>query len=161
MDWRTATGFLKMLSIMKKPYFIALGLMFSTALLRLAVADFEFGNLTFDSGNFALAVRDYSVQHDRPHLPGYILYVVFLKVLSSITASPGIAASILFSSLSSSVFFWLFKKWFSSGCALIITLFILVNPMAWFSGATAEIYSFELLFSGLLVLAGTSHRWIY
>jgi hypothetical protein len=149
------------LKTMKKPWFIAILLIILTAFSRIAVADFDYGNLSFDSGSFALAVKDFSIQDGRPHLPGYILYVGFLKILAPYTKSPGVLAAIIFSSLSAPILFFLFKKYLLKTDALLLTLFVIFNPMAWFSGATAEIYSFDLLFSSALVLAGISGRWIY
>lgn len=144
-----------------KNIFFTFFIIILTAFSRLAVADVEHGNFSFDSGNFALALQDYSIENDRPHLPGYILYVQFLKALSALTAAPGAVASVIFSSISAGLLFLLFKTRFPQAEALLLALFVVLNPMAWFSGATAEIYSFDLMFSAALVLAGISGRGIY
>lgn len=119
---------------------------------------------SFDNGNFALAVKSYSISDARPHIPGYFLHIKLITLFSLLTRNIFAAMTLLsalYSGMTAGILFLLLHKWFSSKDAIFVTLFTITNPLVWFYGCSSEIYSFDFLLGILLVYIGLSRRMIY
>ena len=119
---------------------------------------------SYDSGNIALAVEDYNISEERPHLPGYFLYVQSLRLINNFTGNTQQSIIILmsvFSALGSGLLYLLLCRYYNRKISLLISLLFITNPLVWFFGSIAEIYSFDLFFSLILVLSGMSRKYIF
>ncbi|MCL5991197.1 MAG: DUF2723 domain-containing protein [Bacteroidetes bacterium] len=119
---------------------------------------------SYDSGNYCLASISYSIENDRPHLPGYFLYVQLVKNIYQITHNfyySLLFLSILFSSISSVFVYLILKNYFKIIQSYLLTLIILFNPLVWFYGSSTEIYAFDLFFSSLVFYTGIQRNGIY
>lgn len=144
---------------------IIIGTLFITTVIsRVFFSSWECNAYSFDEGNYALAVQSYSIQHTRPHLPGYYLQVKTIRIISSLTGNVFSAmalVSALYSGLAAALLWLLVRRWFLWQDALLIVLLTMTNPLVWFYGCTGEIYAFDLFFSVALVYFGTHPRYIY
>jgi hypothetical protein len=119
---------------------------------------------SYDTGNIALAADNYNIAEERPHLPGYFLYVMlirFVNIFSGSTHTSIILLQVLFSAAGITLLYVFLRDFAERKTALMVTFFIATNPLVRFFGGTTEIYSFDLFFSVLLVLAGTRQKYIY
>jgi hypothetical protein len=115
-----------------------------------------------DTGNIVLAVQSYNIAEERPHLPGYFLYVMILRLCNHLTGntqSSILLLQALFSAFGAGLIFLLLRKFFDRKTSLIVAVLITTNPLVWYFGSISEIYSFDLFFSLLFVLAGTNKRY--
>lgn len=150
--------------ILRKDY-LAFGMLFflAVALRLFSVADTNVWH-SQDTGNIALAVADYNIAEERPHLPGYYLYVQLIRLLNLLignTHTSVIFLVILFSSLGTALSYLIFRKYFEISTSLILAAALMTNPLVWFNGSVTEIYSFDLFFSALFFLIGTNKRTIW
>jgi len=104
----------------------------------------------WDSVNFALGLKDFSIADGQPHFPGYLFYVLMGKAVHLLFENPFraiIGVNLIFGLLT----FWLLYKLAKlldsvrAGVAAC-TLFVF-NPLAWFYGEVAEIYMAEAALS--------------
>lgn len=117
-----------------------------------------------DTGNIALAVQNYNIAEDRPHLPGYFLHVMIIRLLNNVfnnTQFSMLFLSALYSALGSMIFYKISRKFFKKTDSLLLTLLLTTNPLVWFYGSLTEIYSFDLFFSSLLIYLSMDKRYIY
>jgi len=117
-----------------------------------------------DGPTFATATINYNIKMISPHLPGYYLHVKIIKLFSYFFTnihSAMVMLSVFYSGLAAGLIYFIFRKWLKIYPSILLTLFLITNPFVWFFGCTSEIYSYDLFFSSLLVLAGLSGRWIY
>ncbi len=143
---------------------ICLSLFVITLSTRLLVAPGNNSFTSYDSGNYCLASISYSIENDRPHLPGYFLYVQLVKNIYQITHNfyySLLFLSILFSSISSVFVYLILKNYFKIIQSYLLTLIILFNPLVWFYGSSTEIYAFDLFFSSLVFYTGIQRNGIY
>lgn len=88
----------------------------------------------WDSVQFALSLHHFSILDHQPHPPGYPLYVLMGKLtnlffrddLTSLTS-----LSILFSSLTTIIFYRLTKEMFDIKTALMATIMLIFTPLYW------------------------------
>lgn len=117
-----------------------------------------------DTVGVAFGSISYSLQNTRPHLPGYFLHVKLISLLNILFKDihqTMIILSAFYSSIGALLCFILLRKWFLVKISLIITALVIFNPLVWFQGSTAEVYSFDLVLSSLLVLLALDIRTIY
>jgi hypothetical protein len=134
-------------------------LILTTLLTRLMVIDGHYQGYSWDSGNFALAADNYSLQDGRPHLPGYYLHVQYIELISKLTGDHHLSMlilSVLYSLLATLFIFLLCQKWFDLRQSVLLTLLITSNPLVLFYGSVAEIYIFDLFFSSAILYFGIS-----
>ncbi len=130
-----------------------------TALARLFVISGNYNIYSWDAGNFALAVESFSLEDGRPHLPGYFLHVQFIRLLTSLTGDKFVSMnlfSVFYSAFAAGFIFLIVTRWCSILESVLFTLLVMTNPIVWFFGSVAEIYSFDLFASALLVWMGLS-----
>ncbi len=135
-----------------------------TLISRLSFSTAAGNYFGIDPSLFALGATDYSIIDNRPHLPGYILHIQSIKLLSSITGDHSISMvwlSRLYSLLAAIFVYLIFRKWFNSRLSLLYSLLLITNPLVWFYGCVPEIYAFDLFFGSAIVLCGLSGRMIF
>lgn len=135
-------------------------------ILATRILFFAGGNTEFspDTGHYAIASNYYSIQDYAPHLPGYFIYVKMIKLVSFITGTPQSAMkllSLVFSIAGGLFLFRLASNYTDEKSSLLLTLLIMTNPFVWFFGCNNEIYTFDLFFSAVVILAGMNNKWIY
>jgi hypothetical protein len=113
----------------------------------------------WDSVQFALAIRRFDILWHQPHPPGYVWYVAFIKAAHLAVGDENlaiIAANVVFSLLTLISFYHLSRMVLRARSdAFISSLLLIVNPIFWFCGSTATIYTVEAFistFMGLLLL---------
>ncbi len=119
---------------------------------------------SFDSGSFALAAIDYSIEESRPHLPGYFLYAKLCAIIYSVGFSNQFSVlilAVLFSTIGSVVAYLVFRHFSNSQNAFILTNFLIFNPLFWFYGSIPEIYTFDLVFSFILIWLGINKNYYF
>lgn len=115
---------------------------------RLIVADYGNSFHSVDVGNYILAVFEYDISVDRPHMPGYFLYVYFFKFLNLFFENGNalfVVGQSFFQALSSVFLYKIIKDKFTLKENLLIIAFIFSIPMIYLFGIMSEIYSVELL----------------
>ncbi len=120
--------------------------------------------VTYDDASFALATRSFSLPDIRPQLPGYYLYVLLLRLITSFTGNAFTAMkylNLVFSALGSGLLYFLWRKWFPKSLSILLALLVMSNPFVWFYNSNTQIYAFDLFFSVGAVLLGLSSRGIY
>lgn len=117
---------------------------------------------SYDSGNYYLAVQDYSIENTRPHLPGYFLYVKSAGVINALLGDIHISLltlSVIFSMFSAFTGYLFFRKFFIPEVSFYSALALITNPVVWYYGIVTENYTVDLFFSSLIFLSGTSKRF--
>jgi hypothetical protein len=148
----------------KSDYLIFIFLFFIAFISRLMIVGGEYHGYGWDPGNYALATKSYSIFHTRPHWPGYFLHVKIIQIVNYFiqdTFKTIITLSMFYSSLGISFFYLLLKNWFRQKESILITLILMTNPLVWYYGCMEEMYSFEILFSVLLVYLSIKNKLIY
>ncbi len=111
----------------------------------------------FDSINFAVAAIRFNLGEVTPHMPGYILHVLFGRLLYLLTCDLNLAyiwVSILLS-IGAVLFLWRAAAALrGERVGIIAALLWLTTPLFWFHGAVAAIYAEEAFFSSLLLYLG-------
>jgi len=106
-----------------------------------------------DSVNYALGLERYDILHHQPHPPGYILYIGLGKIINTLFNEANttmVVISILFSILTVIFLYYLTKDIFSRKIAIISSILLIFNPIFWFYGEIATIYSIEAFFATLV-----------
>ncbi len=119
---------------------------------------------SYDTGNITLAVQDYNIAEERPHLPGYYLHVMIIRLFNFTfhnTHFSMIFLSALYSALGTMLFYKISRKFLNILDSLLLTLLIVTNPLVWFYGSVPEIYSFDFFFSSLLIYLSFNRKFIY
>ncbi len=107
----------------------------------------------WDSASYALAFEKYSVAHQQPHSPGYILFVALGKGVNYIFHDANtsmVFLSLVFTILTSVLVYFLVKEIFSRRMAIASSILLIFNPLFWFYGEIASIYLFEAFFATLI-----------
>jgi len=111
----------------------------------------------FDSINFAVATFRFDLGQVTPQMPGYILHVLFGRLLYLITGDFNQAylwVSVLLS-IGAVLFLWRSAAALrGERVAIIAALLWLTTPLFWFHGAVNAIYVEEAFFTGLLLFLG-------
>jgi hypothetical protein len=121
---------------------------FIILLSRLVVADYGNSFHSVDVGNYILAVFEYDISTDRPHLPGYFLYIYLFKFLNIFLENNNalfVVGQSFFQAISSVFIYKVIKDKFEIRDTLLIILFIFSIPTLYLYGVVSEIYSIDLL----------------
>ena len=108
---------------------------------------------TLDSFNYALAFQNFNIYLSQPQPPGYIFFVALGKIINIFFNNPNtsmIFISILFSILTVFLVYFLAKQMFSREIAVVASVLLIFNPIFWFYGEIAMIYTSEALFATLI-----------
>ncbi len=111
----------------------------------------------FDSIDFAVATFRYSLEQVTPHFPGYILHILFAKLLLLFTVDINFSFVLISVALSVGAVLYLWR----AGAALrgervgliAASLWILL-PIFWFYGLVATVYQYEAFFACALLYHG-------
>lgn len=150
------------MSFIKKhsPIIITLVVLFT---FRLITNNAEInGGLTYDTGNVTLGIIDYSLEEERPHLPGYYVHVMFARMFLPIAKDP--SRALLWVSWIYSFLGFLLLYVLLSGDKrgeihpVILCLLVYTNPLVWYYTSVSEMYSFDLFYP-LLLLYLCKTRW--
>lgn len=117
-------------------------------LSRLIVADYSNSFHSVDVGNYILAVFDYDISADRPHMPGYFLYVYFFKFLNLFFENGNalfVVGQSFFQAVSSIFIYKIIKDKFELKYNIAILVLIYSIPMIYLYGIMSEIYSVDIL----------------
>ena len=105
----------------------------------------------WDPVQFALALEHYNIALHQPHPPGYILWVVTLKLLSPFLGVnvASILLNVIFEWLTAYIMYYMLHKIFKvkRTLSLTVTLSWLMNPMTLYYRATAENYASGTFFA--------------
>ncbi len=88
----------------------------------------------WDSVQFALALHDYSVAKDQPHLPGYPLYIVSARAINFVIRNDTYSLTLLsaiLGSLSVIPLYLLAQELFNKQTAILSALFYIALPVQW------------------------------
>jgi 4-amino-4-deoxy-L-arabinose transferase-like glycosyltransferase len=135
-----------MYKYMNKKTFINLSLLFIlTAVTRYIFrANFLY---EWDSVQYALSIDKFDILWHQPHPPGYILYVAVIKFAHLFIPNANfaiIASNIFFSSITLIIFYLLCRLMLEDDRVVLMAAWLFAfNPVFWFSGSTAIIYSVE------------------
>jgi hypothetical protein len=106
-----------------------------------------------DSVNFALALDHYDLRLHQPHPPGYLLYVLLGRLVHLVIPDANLALitiSIIFTSLTVVVIYFLGKEMYDYKTAVIASLLAIASPNLWFHGEVALTYGVEGFFSTVI-----------
>jgi hypothetical protein len=101
---------------------------------------------TWDSVQFALALRDYDIVRHQPHPPGYILYVGAARVLDALLADAAQSLTWLAILASAAVVFLTYRlAWalYGRATAVVAALGLASSPLFWLYGEVALPYTVE------------------
>ncbi len=135
------------------------GLVLATLFTRFSIRAKTF--FEFDSINFAVGSFRYDLRQVTPQMPGYILHVLFGRLLYWITGDLNLAyvwVSILLS-IGAVLFLWRAAAVLrGERVGIIAALLWLTLPMFWFHGAVDSIYAEEAFYTSLLLYLGL--KWL-
>jgi len=102
----------------------------------------------WDSINFAFALSDFNVASGQPHIPGYLLYVLFMRGVNILMGDPQrsmVVMSILASALAIAQIFRVGKLMFDQQIGFWAALFLGSSPLFWFYGEIALPHALDAL----------------
>lgn len=88
----------------------------------------------WDSVQFALGLKSYSIAQHQPHPPGYPLYILLGKIFWQFTRNDTLALTLLsgiLGSLATVPLFLLVKKMFDQKTAVLSSILFLIMPISW------------------------------
>ncbi|MBI4493977.1 MAG: DUF2723 domain-containing protein [Chloroflexi bacterium] len=111
---------------------------------------------SFDSANYAFALRDYyNVAHHQPHPPGYPLYVALAKLIDLVASDPNrslVLLSIAAAALAVSCTYWLGRALFGPRVGLGAAVLLLTSAGFWGYSEVAYPYTALAALSAALAL---------
>ena len=102
----------------------------------------------WDSINFAFALEEFDITKAQPHIPGYILYVMFMSGVNTFFGDPQISmvvVSILASALAIVQLYRIGKMMFGWRAGIWVALFLASSPLYWFYGEIALPHALDAL----------------
>jgi hypothetical protein len=115
----------------------------------------------FDSINFAVATFRYDLREVTPQMPGYILHVLFVRLISSFGIGINQAYIVLSVLLSIGAVLFLWRAAATlrgERVAVIAALLWVTTPLFWFHGAVNAIYAEEAFYASVLLYLGL--KWL-
>ncbi len=128
---------------------------FLILLSRVLIANYSDSFHSMDCVNYILAVEDYNIPAERPHLPGYIIYVVFFKFLTLFLPNGNplfIVFQGIFQAISAVIIFKIIKNYFENINPFYFIIFLFSIPTVYFFGIVSEIYSIDILIISVYLL---------
>ncbi len=116
---------------------------------------------SIDAVNYYQAVKNYSLIDERPHLPGYYLYVKSIDFIDNYINNIHLSTkflSILFTLLSTIFLFRSFRKFYDSETAFSTSLLILFLPTVIYYSSVSESYISDFFFGILIFYLGNSKK---
>jgi hypothetical protein len=116
---------------------------------------------TWDSVQFALALREYDVVKHQPHPPGYILYVAAGRAVDAVLGDPARSLgwlSIAASALTVFLVYRLAGLLYGRATALLAAAGLALSPLFWFHGAIGVSYAAEAALATLVAWLGWRAR---
>lgn len=111
---------------------------------------------SFDSANYAFALRDYyNVAHHQPHPPGYPLYVALAKLIDLLINDPNrslVLLSIIAAALAVSCTYWLGTAMYGRAVGAMAAIILLTSAGFWGYSEVAYPYTFLSAASASLAL---------
>ena len=101
----------------------------------------------YDSVNFALGMERFNVPRDRPHPPGYILYIGLGRLFNLFFGNANTALvtlSILSGALAVVAIFLVGRSIFNYATGITAAVMLLFSPLLWFSSEVALSHAIEL-----------------
>ncbi|MCJ7823384.1 MAG: glycosyltransferase family 39 protein, partial [Anaerolineales bacterium] len=102
----------------------------------------------WDSVNFAFALEEFDVSKAQPHIPGYIIYVIFMRGVNIFFGDPQasmVGVSILASALAIVQLYRVGKMMFGRRTGIWAALFLASSPLYWFYGEIALPHALDAL----------------
>ncbi len=116
---------------------------------------------SIDAVYFHQAVKDYSLIDERPHLPGYYLYVKSIYFINTLFDNIHYSSKVLsltFTFFSTILLFKSFRKFYNSETSFYTALLILFLPTVIYYTSVSENYFCDLFFSILIFYLGNSKK---
>jgi len=113
---------------------------------------------SWDSVNFAYAIREFNIAKEQPQPPGYIIYVWLIQAVDAVVRDAQttmVSLSILASALAAVALFYLGRALFDRRIGILAALFLATSPLFWFYGEIALPHTLDML---LLIV---SVWWFY
>jgi hypothetical protein len=111
----------------------------------------------WDSVNFALALDEFDIRLNQPHLPAtLVIYILLGRALNAFLHDPNLSLvwiSILSTALGASALYALGTRWFDRGVGLASAVLMLSSPLVWLHGEVALTYMLEFAWVVLVILA--------
>ncbi len=126
---------------------------------RVTFFEKEFSFNSIDTIYYFQAVQDYSLANERPHLPGYFIYVKSLELINIVTNNVFISTkifSIIITSIATCFLFLIFRKYYDDSISFFSALFISFLPTVVFYSSVSENYVIDYFFSILIFYLGNS-----
>lgn len=135
-----------------KSWALALFFFTATAVSRIPFRDRTL--FSWDSGSFALALERFDLGQQRPHPPGYILYVGVGRLFELFTRSPNealVALSIFSAALSVAGVYLVGRSIFSHTVGIVAAVLLFFSPLFWFYSEVALTYAVEVPLALLVI----------
>lgn len=107
----------------------------------------------WDSVNFAFALRQFDLAKEQPQPPGYILYVLLVRLVNTLIRDPNTAmvtVSIAASVLAAPALYMLGKSMFGARVGWTAAILLAVSPLFWFYGEIALPHTLDALMTILV-----------
>jgi hypothetical protein len=107
----------------------------------------------WDSVNFAFALRQFDLAKEQPQPPGYILYVLLVRLVNSLIHDPNtamVAVSITASVLAAPALYMLGKSMFGARVGWVAAILLIDSPLFWFYGEIALPHTLDALLTILV-----------
>ncbi len=124
-----------------------------TALSRLLTAERHLSGL--DPGNYMLGMQSYSIAEERPHPPGYPVYIALCKGAAWVAGDDhtGILIVVVLCSVAAVLFIYLpARQWIGERYALPCAALFAFNPLFWYYGSVTENYAFDAMIGSAVIL---------
>lgn len=110
-----------------------------------------------DSGNYWLGISDFSIANERPHAPGYPVFILLCRAAGWLLGNQHHSLLLVVTLLSVAAVWASYRlamELFNQPVARATALLLACNPLFFLYGITAENYAFDALCSSLLILLG-------
>lgn len=128
--------------------------------LRLLTLAPDAGGVSPDTGNYLLALQGIDLALGRPHLPGSWLLIVILRGLAGWFGPHGamLAFTVVGAAVGAGLAHALWRRWFTPADARLLSAVLATQPLVWFYGTVAEVYTLDLLLATLVAVVGLARR---
>ncbi|EKD49492.1 MAG: hypothetical protein ACD_63C00125G0010 [uncultured bacterium] len=136
-------------------FIFAVFLFFLTVFTRLPFATKYL--FVWDAGTVALGTRHYDIALHQPHPPGYVLYVLFAKLLNYIFGDVNdalVGVSILAAAGAAVFLYLLGKEMYGERVGIIASLFLIFGKIFWAYSEIAVGYTVQCFFAVLVIYLG-------
>ncbi len=120
-----------------------------------------------DPANYLLGMRSYSIAQERPHPPGYPVFIALARAASVLTGGDhaGLRLVVILFALAAVLLTWrLGRRWGGPRVGAAAAMLLALNPLFWFYACTSESYAVDAAVAPaliLLLLATRRGGWIW